>query len=79
MCKHQTGLSWLDTRKGLLTSESKALVENVNICETGPQLMTLSSLTLLPRALAVINVHVDLKENSTEHIYEVKPYSFLMD
>ena len=41
--------------------------------------MTYSSLTLPPRTLAVINVHVDLKGNSTKHIYEVKPNSFLMD
>ena len=29
--------------------------------------------------LAVINGHVDLKGNSTEHAYEVKPNSPLMD
>ena len=29
MCKHQIGLSWSDTRKGLLTLEN-----TVNICET---------------------------------------------
>ena len=44
----------------------------------GLQLMTYSSLTLPPRILAVVSVHVDLKENSTEHTYEVKPNSFLM-
>ena len=41
--------------------------------------MTYSSLTLPPRTLAVINVQVDLKGNSTEHTYEIKPNSFLMD
>ena len=54
-------------------------VETVNICEIGPQLVTYSSLTLPPRMLAVINVHVDLKGTPTEHPYEVKPYSLLMD
>ena len=34
--------------------------------------MTYSSLTLPPRMLAVINVYMDLKRNSTEHTYEVK-------
>ena len=55
------------------------LVETVNIYETCPQLMTYSSLTLLPRTLAVINFHVDLKENSTEDTLKVKPNSLLMD
>ena len=41
--------------------------------------MAYSSLTLPPRTLAVINVHVDLKGNSTEYTYEVKPHSLLMD
>ena len=40
--------------------------------------MTYSSLTLPPRTLAVINVHVDVKGKSTEHTYEVKPNSLLM-
>ena len=55
------------------------LVETVNVCEIGPQLMTYSSLNLPTRMLAVINVHVEMKGNSTEHIYEVKPKSLLMD
>ena len=55
------------------------LVETVNVCEIGPQIMTYSSLTLPPRMLAVINVHVFLKVNSTEHIYEVKPNSLLKE
>ena len=38
--------------------------------------MVYSSLTLPPRMLAVINVHVDLKRKSREHTYEGKP---LMD
>ena len=79
MNKQQIWLSWYNTGKGLLNLENKVLVETVNICETGPQLMTNSSLTLPPRMLAVINVHVDLKGNPTEHTYEVKPNSFLMD
>ena len=41
--------------------------------------MTYSSLAMPPRILVVINVHVDLKGNSTEHTYEVKPSSLLMD
>ena len=41
--------------------------------------MTYSSLTLPPMVLAVLNVHVYLKKNSTEHIYDVKLNSFLMD
>ena len=41
--------------------------------------MTYSSLTLPPRTLVVIIVHVDLKEDSTEHTYEVKPNNLLMD
>ena len=45
----------------------------------GPQLMTCSSLLLPHRTLVVVSVHVDLKENSTEHTYEVKPNGFLMD
>ena len=76
MCKHHIGLSWSGTGKGILTLENKALVESVNICETGPQLMTYSSLILPPRMLAVVSVHVDLKENSTKHTYEVKPNGF---
>ena len=79
MSKHHIGLSWSDTRKGLLTLEDKVLVETLNICETGPQLMTYSSLILPPRMLAVVSVHVDLKENSKEHTYNVKPNSFLLD
>ena len=51
----------------------------MSICETGPEFVTYSSLTLPHRTLAVISVHVDLTENSTEHIYEVKPNSFLMN
>ena len=35
------------------------LVETVNICETGSQLMTFSSLILPPMTLAVVSVHVD--------------------
>ena len=49
------------------------LVETVDIYETGPQLMTYSDLTLPPRMLGVINVHVYLKGNFTEPTYEVKP------
>ena len=41
--------------------------------------MTYSSLTLPPRILAVINEHVYLQGNSTEHTSEVKPNSLLMD
>ena len=40
MHKYQIGLSWLGTRKGLLTLENKVLAETVNICETGPQEVT---------------------------------------
>ena len=61
MQKYKIILSWSDSGKGLLTLENKALVETVNICETGPQLMTYSSLTLPPRMLAVRNIHADLK------------------
>ena len=71
MWKHQIGLRWLDTGKGLFTLEDKVL-QTVDICETGPQLLTYSSLNLPPRMLAVINVYVDLKGNSTEQTYEVK-------
>ena len=79
MHKHQTRLSWSNARKRLLTLENKVLAEAVNICETGPQLMTYSSLPLPSRMLAVINIHVDLKETSTEHTYEVKQNSLLVD
>ena len=79
MCKHHIRLSWLDTGKELLTSENRVLVETINICEMSPQLMASSSLILPPRMLAVINVHVHLKENSTKHTYEVKSNGFLMD
>ena len=79
MCKHHIGLCWSDTRKGFITLEHQMLVETVNTCETDPQLMTYSSLILPPRMLAVVGVHVDLKENFTEHTYKVKPNSFLMD
>ena len=61
MCKHHIGLSWSDTRKGLLTLEDKVLVETVNIYETGPQLMIYSSLILSPMTLAIVSLHVDLK------------------
>ena len=40
--------------------------------------MTYYSITFLSRMLTVINVHVDLKGDSTECTYEVKPYSLLM-
>ena len=79
MWKHQIGLSWSDNGKGLLTLEDKVLVETIDICEIGPQLMTYSSLTLPPRTSTVINVHVDLKGNSTEHTNVVIPNSLLMD
>ena len=62
MQKHQIGLSWSDMEKGLLTLEDKVLVETIDICEIGPQLIAYSSLTLPPRMLVVNNVHVDLKE-----------------
>ena len=67
MQKHQIWLGWLDTRKGLLTLEDNVLVETLDIREIGSQLVTYSSLTLSARMLAVINVHVDLKGDSTEH------------
>ena len=41
--------------------------------------MAYSSLILHSRMLVVINVYVDLKGNSTEHTYEVKPNSLLMN
>ena len=41
--------------------------------------MTCSNLTLLPRTSEVINIHVDLRVNSVEHTYGVKPNSLLMD
>ena len=40
MQKHQIGLIWSVTRKGLLTLEDKMLVETINICDIGPQQMT---------------------------------------
>ena len=79
MHKYQIGLSLSDIRKRPLTLDNKVLEETINICETGPQLMTYSSLTPPPRMLAVINIHEDLKGKSTEHTYEVKPNSLLMD
>ena len=56
----------------------QSVSRTINICETGPQPMIYSSFILTPRMLALVSVHVDLKENSTGHIYEVKPNSFLM-
>ena len=79
MQKHQAWLGWSDTGKGLLTVEDKVFVETIHFCEIGPQLVTDSSQTFPPRTLEVINVHVDLKGNSTEPTYEVKPSSLLMD
>ena len=79
MCKHQVRLSWSDTRKRPLTLENEVLVETINICETAPQVMTYFSLTLPPRTLAVINVYVYLKGNSTEYTYKVNPNNLLMD
>ena len=79
MWRHQVGLSWLDTRKGLLTLEDKMLVETINVCEIGHQLMDHSSVTLPPRMFAVIDVCVDLKGNSMQYTYEVRPNSLLMD
>ena len=79
MHKHQISLSWSDTRKGFFTLENKVLVETVNICETGHPLVAYSSLALPCRMYAIINVQEDLKENSTECTYEVKPNSFLMN
>ena len=55
------------------------LTETINICETGPQLMTYSSLILPLRMLAVVSVHVELKENPSEYTYKVKPNSFLIN
>ena len=79
MQKHQIGLGWLDTRKGLLTLGDIVLIETKDVCEIGPQLRTYSCLTLPPRMLAVINVLVDLKGNSAEHTYEVKPVFSLIN
>ena len=79
MQKHQIGLNSSDIRKGLLIFKNKVLVEILNICETGPQHMTYSSLTLPLTTLAVLDINVDLKGVSVEHIYEVKPNSFLID
>ena len=79
MRKHQIGLSWSDMGKGLLTLEDKMLVETVDICEMKPQLLAYSSLTVPPRILAVIDVHVYLKGNSMEHTSKVKPNGLLMD
>ena len=45
------------------------LVETVDVCEIGLQPMSYSSLTLPPRTLEVLNVHVYLRGNSTEHTY----------
>ena len=36
MKKHQIGLGWSDTGKGLLTLEDNVLVETVKVCEIGP-------------------------------------------
>ena len=56
------------------------LVETVDIYEIGPKLMTYSSLNLPPMMLAVINVHVDLKENSMQNMpMKSKQTVFLMD
>ena len=79
MCKHQIRLTLPDIGQGLLTLENKVLVETLDICEMGPQLMTCSNLTLLSRTLAVVNVYVELKVNSVEHTHEVKPNSLLKD
>ena len=79
MCKHQIWLTCSDIGKGLLTLKNNVLVEILHICEMGPQLMICCNLTLPPRTLAKINVHVDLKVHSAEHTYEVKPNSLLMD
>ena len=59
--------------------KNKVLVETLDICEMGPQLVACFNLILLPITLAVINVHIDLKVNSAEHTYEGKPNSLLMD
>ena len=79
MHKHRIGLTWSDIGKALLTLKNKVLVEPLDICETSPQPMTCSNPFLSSRTLAVINVHVDLKVNSAEDTYEVKPKSLLMD
>ena len=78
MHKHQFGLTWSDIGKGLLTL-NKVLVDTLDICKMGPQLMTCSNLTLLPRTLTVINVHAYVKVNSAEHTCEVKLNILLMD
>ena len=41
--------------------------------------MTYTNLILPPRMLVVLSVYKSLKENSSEHTYEVKPNKFLMD
>ena len=41
-------LDWSDTGKGIFTYENKMLIETVDICETGPQVLAYSSLTLPP-------------------------------
>ena len=79
MCKHHIGLSWSETRKRLLTLENKVLADAINICEMGSQLMTCSNIILPPRMLAIVSFYMDLKENSTEHTYKVRPNGFLMD
>ena len=63
----------------MLYLKNKVLVETSDIYEMGPQIMTCSNLTLLPKTLEVINVYIDLKVNSAENSYEVKPNSFLLD
>ena len=67
----------MDTGKGFLALEDNVLVETIDVCEIRPQLVTYSSLTLCPRTVAVMNIHVDLKGNSMEHTNEVKPNSLM--
>ena len=79
MCKHQIGLNWSDNGKWILTLKHKVLVETLHICEMCHQVMTYCNLNLLPRTLAVINIHMDSRVNSAEHTYEVKANSLLMN
>ena len=48
MCKHQIGLTWSVIGKRLLSLENKVLVETLDTCEMGPQLITCSNLPLPP-------------------------------
>ena len=55
------------------------LVVTINICELGPDILTHSNLTLLPRPLAILNACIKLRGIPQEQTYDIEASSLLSD